>query len=160
MDISLAAAALLIGIVTGLRAFTGHLVIVWSVFLGWISLAGTPFGLLDSWIARVVVTLLALGEYVADKLPSAPDRTAAAGLAARIVLGTLCGVYLGWPTVASSVMLGALGAVGAVSGAYAGLNVRRRLPSSLGISDLWVAIIEDLLAITAGFATVYFLVRG
>lgn len=42
MNTGVLVAAFGIGVVSGLRAFTGPLVIVWSAFLGWLYVLATP----------------------------------------------------------------------------------------------------------------------
>src|ERR1700730_14637727 len=67
--------ALLIGVVAGLRSMTAPTVVAWAAFLGWINLHSTW----ASWVANVitvaVLTVLAVGELVTDKLPKTPART-------------------------------------------------------------------------------------
>jgi uncharacterized membrane protein len=81
----------LTGFATGLRSMTPMAVLCWFAYFGRLPVADTWAG----WAARLVVamvfTLFALGEYVADKLPNAPNRTAPVGLGARVLLGGLAG---------------------------------------------------------------------
>ena len=45
-------------------------------------------------------------------------------------------------------MIGALlGAVGGVIGAFAGYEIRRRLVSTLKIKDIFIALLEDMIAV-------------
>lgn len=157
MELSTAAAAFLIGLVSGLRAFTGLLALVWSYALGWLDAASAPFGFIDSWLTRVLVTILALGEYVGDKLPSAPDRTAIPGLLARILLGGFSGWCLGQGREEFAVYSAVLAAIGAVLGAFGGLHLRRRVPGWLGVKDAWVGAAEDIIALAGSFAIIYLL---
>src|SRR5260370_5201107 len=84
-----------IGVVTGLRSMTAPAVVVWAAHLGWMNLSGSPLAFLGSAWAVGIFTVAALGEFVADKLPTTPARTAAVGLTARIVLGLLTDAWLG-----------------------------------------------------------------
>ena len=88
----------------------------------------------------------ALGEFVADKLPTTPARTAAVGLTARIVIGLLTGTCLGVAGGASYWLGALIGAIGAIAGAFGGYQARVRLvqPSRSGSA---IAIPEDLVAI-------------
>jgi uncharacterized membrane protein len=141
--------AFAIGVVCGLRSFTGPAVVAWAAHLGWLQLHGTPLAFLASLPAVIVFTLLALGELIADKLPQTPSRTAPLGLGARFVLGGLCGAAI---ALAGSQLLaiGAiLGAVGGILGAFAGYQVRTRLVKALHVPDFVVAVAEDLFAIGA-----------
>jgi len=64
--------ALLIGVVAGLRSFTAPAVVAWGALLGWISLNLTWAHWVGNVITVVVLTLLAAGELVMDKLPNTP----------------------------------------------------------------------------------------
>src|SRR3979411_174070 len=78
----------------GLRSLTAPAVVCWAAHLGWLNFAGTKLAFIDRPVTLVVLTLLAVVELIADKLPKTPARTAPPGLIARIVLGCLCGVAL------------------------------------------------------------------
>jgi uncharacterized membrane protein len=93
---------------------------------------------------------LALGELVADKLPSAPSRTAPPGLIARIVLGAMCGAAVALAGAQSLAIGGVLGAAGGIAGAFGGYQVRTRLVKALKVPDFAIAILEDALAVGAG----------
>jgi uncharacterized membrane protein len=146
-----------IGVIAGLRSMTPPAVVSWAVHLGWINLSNTRLAPIGTTLAVVVLTILALGELVADKLPFTPNRTAPGPLIGRIVTGGLCGAAAG---VAGGGSLGAgvaLGAVGAVAGAFGGYQVRHRLVNGAGLPDLVVALAEDLVAVGGAFAIVMFL---
>jgi uncharacterized membrane protein len=78
--------AFLIGCFAGLRSLMAPATTAWAVYLGWLK-AGGPFSLLGSVPSVAILTLLAIVELVADKLPQTPNRTSPPGLAARIVTG-------------------------------------------------------------------------
>ena len=138
--------ALGIGVIAGLRSLTPPAAVAWSVRLGWLHLQGSPFAFMESNAALVGLSILALGEMVADLLPSVPRRTALAPLVARMFSGGFCGACL-CASVNRSLGIGAaLGAVGAVLGAFAGYEIRKRLVTKLNIKDLIVALSEDLIA--------------
>ena len=84
-----------IGLVSGLRTFTGAAAVTWAAHLGWINLSGSPLAFMGSMWALGIFTILALVEYVTDQLPSTPARTVPMQLGARLVLGILAGVCLG-----------------------------------------------------------------
>src|ERR1700675_4372322 len=113
-----------IGVVAGLRSMTAPAVTAWAVHLGWLDLEGSPLAFMGSPWAVGVLTLGALGELVADKLPMTPSRTKPGPLAARIVMGGLSGACV---TAAggSSPWVGAvLGAIGGIVGTFAGYRAR------------------------------------
>ena len=71
--------AFLIGVVSGLRSLTAPAAVAWAAHLGWIKLGGRLLAFMGSTAAVAIFTLAALGELVADKLPSTPSRTAHPG---------------------------------------------------------------------------------
>ena len=81
--------ALGIGIVAGLRSLTAPAVIAWGAHLGWLNLHSSPLAFMGSTTAVAILSLLAIGELIADKLPMIPKRTAPAPLIARVVTGGL-----------------------------------------------------------------------
>lgn len=139
-----------IGVVAGLRSLTAPAVVAWAAHIGWINLHGSPLAFMASTWAVGVFTVLALGELVADQLPSTPSRTAPLGLGARIVTGALSGGCLALAG-GSTFLLGALaGAVGGIAGAFAGYHARVGLVRSLKAPDFAIAIPEDFIAIGLG----------
>ena len=138
--------AFLIGFFAGLRSLTAPAATAWTVYLGWLKL-DRPLALMGSVPAVAIFTVLAMVELVADKLPRTPSRTAPPGLIARIVMGGLTGACIA-AGGAQEIYLGALlGAIGGVVGCFAGYQARTRLVQLLGVRDLYVAVIEDLVAI-------------
>src|SRR5215469_16505479 len=104
--------ALGIGIVAGLRSLTAPAVVAWGAHLGWLNLQGSPLSFMGSTASVAIFSLLAIGELIADKLPTIPKRTAPAPLTARVITGGLCGACL-WAAVAKSLLAGSLlGGVG------------------------------------------------
>ena len=141
------ALALGIGIVAGLRSLTAPAVVAWGAHLGWLNLHDSPLAFMGSTIAVAILSVLAIGELIADKLPMTPKRTAPAPLIARIVTGGFCGASL-VAAVGKSVLAGMLlGGIGGVVGAFLGYSVRRRLVNNFHIKDLVVAVSEDAIAI-------------
>jgi uncharacterized membrane protein len=137
-----------IGVVAGLRSLLAPAAVAWAAHLGWLHLQGTSLGFMGSNVALVIFSLLALGELIGDKLPKTPKRTAVAPLLARIVTGGLCGASL-VVSANQSLGLGAVpGVIGAVIGAFAGYEIRKRLVTQLKVADFFIALPEDLIAIS------------
>jgi uncharacterized membrane protein len=142
--------AFCIGVVAGLRSLTAPAVVAWAARLGWINLSSSPLASMSSAWAVGIFTLGALGEFIADQLPTTPARTTAVPLAARIVMGLLTGACLG-AAAGASLLLGAIaGAIGAIAGAFGGYQARVGLVRVLQAPDFAIAIPEDLLAIGLG----------
>jgi uncharacterized membrane protein len=139
----------LLGMATGLRTMTPIAVLCWFAYMGHLPIHhGWAF-----WTAKLVSALvfsaLALGEYVGDKLPQTPNRTAPLPLVARIVFGGLCGA------IAATALKGAalegviLGALGALLGSFVGFHFRRDIVLRTGWPDWVVALNEDAIALLA-----------
>ena len=137
--------AFAIGFFGGLRSLTPPAFVSWAGHWGWLK-----FGALFSWAgtlpAALVFTLAAVAELIADKLPKAPNRTAALGLGARVIVGGLCGAAVATNGGAGWLPGAMAGIVGGLAGCFLGFLVRTRLSKALG-RDLPVALAEDLIAI-------------
>ena len=143
--------AILIGLAAGLRTMTPLAAISWGAWLGWIDLGGTPVAFLGNIIAVIILTLLAIVEFITDQLPQTPSRTVPVQFGTRIVIGAIAGALL-MPT---SWVIGALlGGVGAVIGTLAGAKARASLARSFG-RDRPAALIEDVVAVALAFLVVY-----
>ena len=137
--------ALLIGVIAGLRAMTAPAAVSWAASLGWLSLQGSPLSWLGHAVTPWILSLLALGELVADKLPKTPSRKVPVQFGTRVLTGAIAGAGIG--AVGPGLVLGAvLGAVGAVIGTYGGAALRARLAAAFG-RDLPAALAEDVLAV-------------
>jgi uncharacterized membrane protein len=140
-----------IGAVSGLRSLTGIGVVTIAAqrawpHLGWLHLGGTGLSFLGTPAAMYVFVVLAIGELIADKSSFVPPRIQAGPLAARFLLGALCGSALslaaGMPWIFPAVAAG----VAALVGAYAGYWLRRTITTH-GVKDLPIALVEDAMAI-------------
>ena len=143
--------ALLIGVVAGLRSMTAPTVVAWAAFLGWINLHSTWASWMASGITVAVLTVLAVGELITDKLPKTPARTALPVFAARIVMGGFAGAVIGAAWRWTFTALGA-GVIGAVLGTLGGYHARKGLVTAINGRDLPIALLEDAVAILGGFA--------
>jgi uncharacterized membrane protein len=136
-----------IGVVAGLRSLTAPAAVAWAAHSGWLHLQDSPLAFMASTWAVILFLALAIFELVADLLPKTPTRTAPAPLAARILTGSLCGACLCASANQSLPIGAALGAIGAVIGAFAGYEIRKRLVAGLNVKDIFIALPEDLIAI-------------
>jgi uncharacterized membrane protein len=142
-----------IGILSGLRALSPIAVLCWLALLhrlpvtGWASFAASK-------VAVVLFSLGALGELISDKLPKTPSRLKQPGFSIRIVMGGLCGLLLA--SAGSFPLIGGvlLGAIGAIAGSYLGYFARSRITGNLGLPDLPVALVEDVICIAGSFFVV------
>jgi len=138
--------AFLIGLFAGLRSLTPPAAVAWAVHLGWVKLA-RPLSLVGSLPAVIILSVLAIGEIIYDKLPNTPNRTAPPGLIGRIVTSGFTGACVSIGGGQSGFVGAGLGAIGGVVGCFAGYHARAWLVRSLRQPDFNVALVEDLLAI-------------
>jgi uncharacterized membrane protein len=136
-----------IGVVAGLRALPAPAAVAWAAHWGWLHLHGSPLSFMASTWGAILFTVLAIFELIGDLLPKTPKRTAPAPLAARMISGGLCGACLCASANQSLFIGAALGGLGALLGAFAGYELRRRLVAGLNVKDIFIAIPEDLIAI-------------
>jgi len=139
-----------IGAIAGLRSMAAPAIISMAARRKAFRIRESRLKFLQSNNAGIVLSALAVGELVADKLPFTPNRTSAGLLAPRIASGSLCGAVLA-SAAKRSVALGALfGGIGAVAGSFAGYQLRRRISRKL--PPLSIAAAEDALTLTGGLA--------
>ena len=137
--------SLLIGVVAGLRAMTAPAAVSWAARLGWLDLAASPLAFLGYAFTPWIMTVLALGELVADQLPTTPSRKLPAPFAGRILSGALCGGAIG--AAGGALVIGAIaGVIGGVIGTLGGHAFRARLAAAFG-RDLPAALLEDVVAV-------------
>jgi uncharacterized membrane protein len=143
-------AALLIGIVAGLRAMTAPAIVSWAARFGVLPLQGTPLAFLGWHYTPWIISLLALGELITDQLPSTPSRKVPVQFGTRIVVGGFCGAAVG--LAGGTVWAGLVaGAIGAVLGTLGGAAMRAKLAMAFG-RDRPAALLEDVVAIGGGIA--------
>jgi len=149
--------AFLIGIIAGLRSMTAPAAVSWAARLGWLHLENTWLAFMGFAAAPYIWSLLAIGELIADKLPSTPSRKAPLGFSGRLVTGALCGAAMAMSSPApngshagssSSWIIGLMvGVLGATVGTLGGYEFRARLVKAAGGRDLPIALLEDAIAI-------------
>jgi uncharacterized membrane protein len=138
--------AFIIGFFAGLRSLTAPAVTAWAAYFGWLKLE-RPLSLIGSVPAVAIFTLLAVAELVADKLPQTPSRTSPPGLIARIVMGGLAGACVA-AGGGQEIFLGVLlGAIGGVVGCFVGYRARVGIVKALGTRGIYIALVEDLVAV-------------
>jgi uncharacterized membrane protein len=142
--------AFLIGVVSGLRAMTAPAAVSWAARLGWLHLEGTPLAFLGFAFTPYILSVMAIGELINDKLPKTPSRKTPGPFAARVIMGGLCGAAAGAPSQQLIACMVA-GALGGVAGTLGGYEFRSRLVKATGGKDFLIALLEDAIAICAAF---------
>jgi uncharacterized membrane protein len=137
----------LLGLVTGMRTLTAMAVLCWFAYAGDLSVDDTWAFWAGKLITAIVFTVLAIGEYIVDKLPKTPDRTAPGPLIARLVFAGLVGAIVAAGLNGSGIEGVILCVGGALVGAFAGFLIRRELVLRLKSKDWPVALVEDVSAV-------------
>jgi len=139
-----------IGIIAGLRSMTAPAVVSWAARLGWLHLESTPLAFLGYAATPYIVSLLALGELVADKLPKTPSRKTPVPFGARVVMGALSGAAVAAGGGQSALVGAMIGALGGLAGTLGSYQLRTGLVQALKVPDFVVALLEDAVAVGSG----------
>lgn len=151
-DLMVLLLALVIGSIAGLRTMTAPAAMSWAASLGYLDFGGGWLAFMGYPLTPWILSVLALGEFVTDQLPSTPSRKVPVQFGARLVSGALSGSMVGGD--GGSLLGGVLaGLIGAVIGTLGGAALRSRIATALG-SDLPAALIEDAIAIIGAIAVV------
>src|SRR5438874_10537327 len=73
-----------IGVVAGLRSLTAPAAVSWAAHLGWLNLENMWLAFLGFAATPYVLSVLAIGELINDKLPKTPSRKAPAPSSAEL----------------------------------------------------------------------------
>jgi uncharacterized membrane protein len=115
------------------------------------ALEGSPLSFIQSEKVANALTLLALTELVADKLPSTPNRIKAPILATRCLSGALAGASI-YKASGGNAYLGAvLGGSAAVLSSFGAFYLRKYTVKSTHLVDPIIGSIEDALVIGSGY---------
>jgi uncharacterized membrane protein len=148
-------AAIGIGAIAGLRSMTAPAVVTWAANQGWIQSPTRRLAFLQNRTTVSIISVLAVGELVLDKLPSTPNRTEPFGLAIRFLTGGLSAGAVCAPKKKLVAAGAVVGGLAAIAGAFIGYETRRRLREKLHLSDMPIAIAEDALAVGGGILLVH-----
>ena len=137
-----------LGVVAGLRSMTAPAVLNRAIGSKRIRSNGGLADLLRDRRVEKIVSAMAVGELIFDKLPFVPDRTSFPSMSFRIVSGAAVGAAL-CSSKRVPVALGVVaGGVGAVAGTLAGYHLRKKL--SEHAPGFLVAVAEDTVATGVG----------
>ncbi|GAB3504427.1 membrane protein [Spirosoma knui] len=114
----------------------------------------TPVQYLAQPTTSMVLNVLAAGELIGDKLPGTPNRTLPTQFSGRVASGATCGAFVSQVEGAGAPVGAVLGGLGAAVGTLAFFHLRQWLTHEAGLPDLAVALVEDALAIGAGWSIV------
>ena len=133
----------LLGFATGLRTMTPIALGCWFVYLGHLPVpTGWAFWT-TSRVTVIVFTLLAIGEYVGDKLPQTPNGLGPLAWWLVWRLAGLVGALAAQGLKGSLVEGILLGSICAVLGTFVGFYVRREIVSRTAWPDWTIGLAED-----------------
>ena len=138
-----------LGFATGLRTMTPIAVLCWFAYLHHLPVRQTWAFWCAHLVTAIVFSVLAVGEWIGDKLPNTPNRIALFPYMARICFGGLVGAVAATGLHGSAVEGVLLGVVGALAGTFIGFRLRTGLVAHIGLPDLPLALAEDLIAVVA-----------
>ena len=137
----------LLGAMTGARSMTPMAVLCWFAYLHHMPIHQTWAFWATRGISVIVFTVLALGEFIGDKLPKTPNRTSAFPLIGRICFGGLVGGICATSLKGAPAEGVILGVLGAIAGTFVSYHLRAWLTSNKGLPDLPVALLEDAIVV-------------
>ncbi len=134
--------------ISGLRSMAAPALLARAVRRGELDAPNLPA--LGSREASALLTLLAIGEMIADKTPFIPSRTSPLALLGRALSGGLVGATLFASEGRRQTSGGVLGALCAAITARAGESIREAGSERLGLPDTVLALLEDSIVILVG----------
>ncbi len=141
--------AALAGAISGMRSMSSPALISQLARSGVLPV-GSHLGFLAKSGTSTTTAILAVGEIIADKLPSIPSRTAAGPLAVRALTGGFAGATISSGKKRSWQIGALLGVAGAIGATYAAYHLRKQASEELHLPDTAVALVEDLLVVGTG----------
>ena len=140
-----------LGAMTGVRSMTPMAVLCFFAHRGDLDVSGTWAFWSAKPVTSIVFIVLALGEYIGDKLPMTPNRTAPFPLVARIAFGALVGALAATGVHGSALEGSFLAAISALAGSFVSFHLRHTLTRERSIPGFPIAVGEDILAIGLSF---------
>jgi uncharacterized membrane protein len=139
--------ALSLGAVAGVRSMSAPALLSRAASRGSIEgIEETPFAFLASPRAARILTVLAVGEALADKLPFSPDRISPPGLVGRMASGGLVGAALFAAAERRAAIGAGLGLLASVAASSPSYYLRVKTQERLGLPNWAVGLVEDALA--------------
>lgn len=113
----------------------------------------TRFAALASTRAARLLTLLAVGEAIADKFAGVPDRTSIPGLIGRMASGSLVGATIFSAAQRRAAVGAGLGLLSSAAASFPSYHLRVGATETLGLPNWAAGLLEDALAEGAALLT-------
>lgn len=152
--------AAILGVVAGMRAMSAPAIAARMLVRSAVANnADEVPAFLQSAATNNVLSLLAIAEFVGDKLPNAPNRTAAPGLIARCISGALCGAAICKINRRNAFAGALIGTTAALASSFGAFYLRKIIAENSCLPDPVIGTMEDALVMSGGLALVQ-LARG
>jgi uncharacterized membrane protein len=149
-DVQVYTGAALAGAMSGMRSMSSPALISYLARSGALPI-DSKLGFLRTHSGTATTTaVLAAGEFIADKLPFIPKRTAGGPLAGRAMFGALTGALVARGKKRSWLLGAAVGTLGAIGATYGAYHLRKAAGEKLHVPDFAVALAEDGLVAGTG----------
>jgi uncharacterized membrane protein len=142
--------AVALGAASGLRTFAGPALVSQVAHSGLLPFEVPNLNFVKHRASAQSWFVLAIGELIADKLPSTPSRIAVGPLIGRALAGGFSGAAFSASKKRSAYVGALAGCFAAIGAAYAGYHLRRYLNKKLHIPDAIVALGEDAAVFACG----------
>jgi uncharacterized membrane protein len=110
----------------------------------------SPLNFMQSGKTANILSVMALGEFVGDKMPSAPNRVALPAIISRSISGAVAGASI-YKASGGNVYAGAiLGSVTAIAATFGSFYLRKAMVKQAHLIDPIVGSIEDAIVLGAG----------
>lgn len=114
------------------------------------SLEHTPLNFMQSGTTANVLTAMSIGEFVGDKMPSAPNRIAPPALIGRCISGALAGAGI-YKAGGKNLLAGALlGSAIAAASTFGSFYLRKSMVKHAHLIDPIIGSIEDAIVLGSG----------
>ena len=111
---------------------------------------------LQSEITNTTLSFLAIAEFVGDKLPNTPNRTATPGLIARCVTGALSGAAICKVNRRNTFVGALIGSTAALASSFGCFYLRKTIVSNSCLPDPTIGTMEDALVMSTGLGLIAF----
>lgn len=110
----------------------------------------SPLDFMQSAKTANILSVMALGEFIGDKMPSAPNRIALPAIISRSISGAIAGASI-YKATGGNLYTGAiLGSVTAVAATFGSFYLRKALVKQANLIDPIIGSIEDVIILGAG----------
>ena len=114
------------------------------------SIQHSPLKFMQSGVTSNILSVMAIGEFIGDKMPAAPNRIAPSALIGRCISGVLSGAAI-YKSQRGKWYIGALlGGTTAVAATFGSFYLRKSLVKNTRFIDPVIGTIEDAVVLGAG----------